>query len=156
MGALANFSYFVALAVVGGCAVAIAFSPVMTILPDLAVVLGLARESQDAKHAAYAVIFGAWAVLLVALWVRHGRLLPVPMPGDPSGTRKGQALVAAGHGVVLSVAIIPAMQFLMILPVLLILALYIAGIVQVERYRRRVKRMAKPGNATNRDSASAD
>jgi hypothetical protein len=134
-----NISYFIATICVGAFTFTIGLTPLVTTLPEEAVRVGLFNESGSARVALYFLIAGIWAAILIWVWVRNGSLVPsIIKPGSRVKYVLGNSLILLGHLMVLSVYFVKAMQWLMILPVLIVLVCYFSGVVLVELSRQRV------------------
>jgi hypothetical protein len=133
-----NLSYLVALGCTGSVAISLALTPLVTTVPDIVVGLGWVREPETAKLAVYAVIDGAWLAVLIWAWIHYGTLVPrATRPGFENSGIAGQVLMGVGHLTVLSIFLVEAVQWLMILPVIVVLVCYGIGLVMVERSRQR-------------------
>jgi len=138
MRALLNVSYFLVLICVGDFILLMGLTPVLTGLPDAAVALGFVREADYAKVALYLLVSVVWTGVLIWLWVRHKSLVPTAIkPGYRPRYLLGHAMVLLGHATLLGIFFVEAMKWLMILPVLVILGCYFAGVVLIEISRQR-------------------
>jgi hypothetical protein len=140
MTILLNVSYFLALTCVGAFALLMALTPVLTTLPEEAVALGLVKAPERAKIAIYLLVTALWSGALIWLWIRHRGLVPAAIkPGCRSRLVLGQSMILVGHLTVLGIIFVELMRWLMILPVLVIVSCYVAGVLLTERSRQRGK-----------------
>ena len=139
-----NISYFIALICVGDVVLLLGLTPVLTMLPDIAVALGFVKEPEHAKVAFYLLVSVIWTGVLIWLWARHKSLVPTAIkPGFRSRYVLGNSMVLLGHVTVLSIYFVETMKWLMILPVLIIFICYFAGVVLIEISRQRAERAVK-------------
>ena len=139
-----NLSYFIALICVGDVVLLLGLTPQVTALPEEAVALGLFKEAEHAKLALYLLVDVVWTAILVCLWVRNGSLVPTATrPGRRRRSMFGHSMIALGNLTVLSIFFVETMKWLMILPVLVVLVCYVAGIVLIETSRQWTGRARK-------------
>jgi hypothetical protein len=135
---VANASYLVALACTGSVAITLGLTPLVTFLPEAVVALGWVREPDVAKLVLYAVIDVSWLALLIWAWIHYGTLVPrATRSGFEKSATLGQSLIGVGHLTVLSIFVVEEVQWMMILPVLVVIVCYGVGVVLVERSRLR-------------------
>jgi hypothetical protein len=135
-----NFNYFLALVAMGTFVLLLVLEPFMFLASGvLSAALGLRPDEQNAKQLGYALVAAIWTVFLIVIWIRKKGLAPRAAKEGKNGKLVlGQLFVFAGHSLVLTMVIFPRpFAMLMILPILVIMALYIVGICLVELARDR-------------------
>jgi hypothetical protein len=137
---VSHVSYFVALFVVGSFAALLGLEPLLALARDaLASARGLPRDSEGVKIAVNLAVAGAWALVLIGVWIRNGGLSPRTVkPGGERRRASGHLSLLVGHALVGCVFFVKAFAFLLILPVIGVLVFYTAGIALLESTRDRV------------------
>ena len=134
-----HLSYFLALIAIGTFALLMVLEPVAVMLATpLVGALGLSTTSEDLKFVGYCAIAAVWALVLIVIWARARGLSPdILKPGGERRLMLGHMCLALGHVLLLSVLLVPALGYLMILPVIGVLLAYVAGIALIESARAR-------------------
>ena len=134
-----HLSYFLALLAIGTFALLMVLEPVTAMLATLLVsALGLSVTPEDLKIVEYCAVAAVWMVALIVIWVRARGLSPgILKIGGQRRLVLGHICLVLGHALLLSLVLVPALGYLLILPVVGVLLAYAGGIVLIESARGR-------------------
>lgn len=130
-----HLNYFVALVAIGAFFLSLTVGFVVTQIVDLVALLVDAKyQAETVANLTYSSITVVWSLLVAGHWARHRGLSPPLMTLNrmPKLSLLGHASLLAGHALIISTLFIKDFGFLLLLPLIAVLALYLLGVLSLE------------------------